>query len=53
MDPDERLGGRPLEERARLPVNWPMNDVVRGRIADVQANRRVEPDQFDQLRLVE
>ena len=53
MGADEGLGGRPLEERARLPVDRAMNDVVRGRIANVQTDRRVEPDQLDELRLVE
>src|SRR6266542_2398175 len=39
--------------RARLPVNWPMNDVVRSRLADVQMDRRVVPHELHQPRFVE
>jgi hypothetical protein len=51
--PDEGLGGRPLEERARLPVDATMDDVVGCRVPDVEAYRRVEPDELDELRLME
>jgi hypothetical protein len=46
----QRLGGRPLHERPRLGVHRGAEEVVRGRVADLEPDRRVERGQLDQLR---
>src|SRR5690606_5751308 len=49
----QRLGSRLLEERPRLPVEGEAQEVVRRRVADVEAERRVQRGEVDELGLAE
>src|SRR6185295_16936520 len=46
----ERLGRRTLQERARLFVDRRAEEVVRGRVPDVELDRGVELPHLDELR---
>src|SRR5262249_12895995 len=49
----QRLRRGTLEERARLAVNRPMNDVVGRCVSDIEVDRGVEARQLDQGRSTE
>jgi len=46
----QRLGGRPLQERLRLGVHRRTEEVARGRIPDLEADRGIEDDELDEIR---
>src|SRR5579864_3308200 len=50
MRPHQRFCGRSLHESPRLRVHWRAQEIVRGRIANIEFNRRIESLDLHQFR---